>query len=198
MCLICLHKDNIDLIANIKKLHCFECKHVQKIPKELTKLEILYCNNTNITSIPSELILLKKLNINETQINKIPNTLINLEILYCNDTLIENIPDNFNKLNIFHCERSKIKYINNEFIDKINVIDCVDLMAINTKYKKIYGLETCSSMIDLKKIKEKRSEINEAIIKEMYSPERIKKFISKNKNIDNVEDESIEVEEIYN
>ena len=41
-------------------------------------------------------------------------------------------------------------------------------------------------------------EINEAIIKEMYSPERIKKFISKNKNIDNVEDESIEVEEIYN
>jgi Leucine-rich repeat (LRR) protein len=193
MCLICLHKNNIDLIVNIKKLHCFECKHVQTIPKELTKLEYLYCNNTNVKDIPSELTLLKKLNVNGTKIKTFPNTLINLEILYCNDTLIENIPDNFPKLKEFHCERSNIKYINNESIDKINVIDCFDLMAINTKYKKIYGLETCISMIDLKKIKEEKSEINKAIIEEMYSPERIKNFILKNKDF-----EDLYLENMYN
>lgn len=190
MCLICLNKDSIDTIINIKKLHCFECKHVKNIPKELTKLEVLFCNNTNITNIPSELKSLKKLNVNETQIKYIPNTLINLETLYCNDTLIENIPDNFNKLKEFHCERTKIKYINNESIDKINVIDCTELMAINTKYKKIYGLETCASMIDLKKIKKEKAEINKAIVEEMYSPERVDKFLLQN--------EYAEVEEIYN
>lgn len=83
-----------------------------------------------------------------------------------------------------------IKYIINVFINKINVIDCVDLMAINTKYKKIYGLETCTSMIDLKKIKEMNKKINKAIIKEMYSPERVDKFLLGN--------EDAEVEEIYN
>ncbi len=148
MCIICKNEGNIDILSNIKKMHCFECKQIKSIPKEMTKLEILYCNNTNITIIPSELVLLKKLNINECNIKIIPSTLINLEVLYCNDTLIENIPNYFTKLNEFHCERSNIKTINNTNINIINVIDCFNLISINTKYKKIYGLETCISMIN--------------------------------------------------
>ena len=179
MCIICQYENDIEYIINIKKIHCFDCKNVKYIPKELIQLEVLYCNNTDIIEIPKELISLKKLNVNECKIKNIPSTLVNLEILYCNDTLIENIPDNLSKLKQLHCERSNIKYINNDYIDTINVIDCIDLMAINTKYRRIFGLETCISMIDLKKIKKINMEINKSIIDEVFSPERIYKFILK-------------------
>lgn len=186
MCIICIHQDDIQPIINIKNLHCFECKQIKSIPKEMIDLEVLFCNNTNIKIIPSTLVLLKILNINKCNIKSIPSTLNNIEILYCNDTLIESIPDSFNKLEELHCERTSIKYLNNNYIRIINVIDCKNLLAINTKYKRIYGLRTCNSVIDLKKIKEKNSKINEAIIKEMYNPKRIEKFLLKNKDIENI------------
>ncbi len=69
MCIIC--NSNFEDLIGLKKINCHGCKIVRKIPN-IIGLEILNCNDTNISEIP-HIKGLKIIDCNECSIKEIPN-----------------------------------------------------------------------------------------------------------------------------
>lgn len=142
MCLICEYKNKINEIKYIKTLYCLECKNITKLPKELINLEILFCNNTNISEIPDTYIKLKKLNISKCKnIKELSKNFKELEILYCIETNITNIPYEYENLIELCIENTPIQILNltnSKKLKSIIALHCNNLKKININNTKIY------------------------------------------------------------
>jgi hypothetical protein len=133
---------------------CSECNILKEIPKELVKLQALWCFLINISEIPKELVNLVELNCSICfNLKEIPKELVNLMSLNCfRCTLLKEIPKELVNLKLLNCVESMVKNIPRELVNLIHLwCDCTNIEYIPKELTKLSTL-CISNCLNIKEI----------------------------------------------